>query len=265
MNLLDTNQNDQVQIDPAKDYLSELTGPGGKFDRTKYESEADMYKAIARGKAEADMYVDHLKARQDELRQDWSKMREEYNAGPKLKELIDRLAAKEQPQSNNEDTHVNDKPVSFDPTQIESLVEAKLSQAEQKRKEEANYRLVESKLKESFGDNYQQTLKQQVDQLGLDKDFINDLARKHPQVLFKTLGLDEQGKRESFQTPPQTSQRRDPFAPNSPKRTNAYYQKMRKEDPARYRDPKTQDQMFKDALALGDEFNDGDWNAYGHY
>jgi len=31
-----------------------------------------------------------------------------------------------------------------------------------------------------------------------------------------------------------------------------------------YRSPKIQDQMLKDAIALGDEFNDGDWNAYGH-
>lgn len=263
MNLLDdTNQTDQVQIDENKDYLAELTGPGGKFDRTKYQSDADMYKAIAKGKAHSDLYVDHLKARHDELRTDWSKMREEYNAGPKLKELIDQLAAKQ--HTNVEPPERNDDKPVFDPTQIESLVEAKLSQAEQKRKEEANYKMVESKLKESLGVNYQQVLKQQVDQLGLDKDFINDLARKHPQVLFKTLGLDQQAK-ENFQTPPQSSQRRDPFAPNTPKRTNAYYQKMRKEQPSLYRDPKIQDQMFKDALALGDEFNDGDWNAYGHY
>lgn len=263
MNLLDdTDHKDPVEIDPNKDYFAELTGPGGKFDRTKYESDSDMYKAIARGKVEADKYVDHLKARHDELRQDWSKLREEYNAGPKLKEYLDQLVAR-QSQNDHVTPLVEDvkQPV-FDPNEIEKILETKLSAREQLRKEEANYKLVESKLTEHYGSNYQSVLKQQVDQLGLDKDFVNELARKHPSVLFRTLGLD--GKKvDNFQVPPMSSQRIDPFAPTT-KRTNAYYQKLRKENPTAYRSPKIQDQMFKDAVALGDEFNDGDWNAYGH-
>ncbi len=264
MNLLDTNQNDPVQIDPQKDYLEELTRPGGKFDKTKYQSEADMYKAIARGKVEGDLYIDHMKARQDELRQDYTRMREEYNAGPKLQELIDRFASQQQ-HSNSENTLApNDvKPPVYDPKEIESLVEAKLSHVEQQRKEAANYKLVESKLTEQYGPNYQPVLKQQIDQLGLEPDFVNELARKHPSVLFKTLGLDGQKQTDSFQAPPQSSIRRDPFAPSTTKRTNAYYQEMRKKNPTLYRDPKTQDQMFKDALALGEAFQDGDWNQLG--
>jgi hypothetical protein len=39
---------------------------------------------------------------------------------------------------------------------------------------------------------------------------------------------------------------------------------MRQTDPVKYRDPKTQDQMFKDYIALGDEFEDGDFNKFGH-
>lgn len=263
MNLLDdTNHNDPIEIDPNKDYFAELTGPGGKFDRTKYESESDMYKAIARGKVEADKYVDHLKARHDELRQDWSKLREEYNAGPKLKEYLDQLVAQ---KSQNDHIHpVEDvkQPV-YDPNEIEKLLESKLTAREQARREEDNYKLVESKLTEHYGSNYQSVLKQQVDQLGLDKEFVNDLARKHPSVLFRTLGIEGQKSNDNFQAPPMSSQRRDPFAPTT-KRTNAYYQKLRKEQPAVYRTPKIQDQMFKDAIELGDAFNDGDWNAYGH-
>ena len=43
------------------------------------------------------------------------------------------------------------------------------------------------------------------------------------------------------------------------KRTWSYYEKIRKDDPARYRDPKTHSQMFQDAIALGDAFADGDF------
>lgn len=264
MNLLDDKKDDQVQIDPNIDALEELTKPGGKFDKTKYTSEVDMYKDIAKSKLMADQYIDHMKARQDELRQDYTSLREQYNAGPKLQELIDQYSATRQNNNQGNLPPADDvKPVSFDPKDIESLLEQKLTAREQLRKEEANFKLVESKLTEHFGNNYQGALKQQVDNLGLDKDFVNELARKHPQVLFRTLGLDAPKQDNSFQAPLQSTQRRDPFAPTA-KRTNAFYQKMRKDQPELYRSPKIQDQMFKDAVELGSAFEDGDWNSYGH-
>jgi hypothetical protein len=264
MNLLDDKQDDLPNLDPNLDPLEALTKPGAKFDKTKYESESDLYKAIAKSKLEADQYIDHMKARQDELRQDYLALREQVNAGPKLQELIDRYQSAA--QSNNQSNIPQDddvKPVSFDPAKIEELLEQKLSAREQLRLEEANYKMVESKLTEYYGSDYQRALKQQVDNLGLDKQFVNELARKHPQVLFRTLGLDAPKRDNDFQAPITSSQRQDPFAPKT-KRTNAYYQKLRKEQPDIYRSPKIQDQMYKDALELGDAFNDGDWNAYGH-
>lgn len=265
MNLLDdTNQNDQVQIDENKDYFAELTAPGAKFDLAKYDNDKlKAAAAIAKGKWHADATLEHRNKSYDELRQDWQKLREEYNAGPKLKEYLDQLVGqKQQNDHNTPDVDDVSKPV-YDPNEIEKLLDQKLTAREQQRKEEANFKLVESKLTEHYGSNYQSVLKQQVDQLGLDKDFVNDLARKHPAVLFRTLGLEGQKRDDSFQAPIPSSQRRDPFAATE-KRTNAYYQKLRKTDPVLYRSPKIQDQMLKDAIALGSDFEDGDWNAYGH-
>lgn len=262
MNLLDDKQDDQVQIDESKDYFAELTAPGAKFDLSKYEGDPmKAAAAIAKGKWHADATLEHRNKSYDELRTDWMKLREEYNAGPKLKEYLDQLVGQ---KTQNEPHHtpvVETPPV--ESIDIEKLLEQKLTAREQQRKEEANYKLVESKLTEHYGPQFASVLKQQVDQLGLDKDFVNDLARKHPAVLFRTLGIEGQKSNESFQSPPTSSQRRDPFA-STTKRTNAYYQKLRKEKPVEYRSPKIQDQMLKDAIALGDEFNDGDWNAYGH-
>lgn len=264
MDLLnDTNQNDQIQIDETKDYFKELTAPGAKFDISKYDNDPmKAAAAIAKGKWHADATLEHRNKSYDELRNDWMKLREEYNAGPKLKEYLDQLVNQKKQEDHIIPPVEDSKPV-YDPAEIEKLLEQKLSAREQQRKEEQNYRLVESKLTEHYGPNYQSVLKQQVDQLGLDKDFVNDLARKHPSVLFRTLGLEGQKREDSFSAPIPSSQRRDPFAATE-KRTNAWYQKLRKSDPVTYRSPKIQDQMLKDALALGDEFNDGDWNAYGH-
>ena len=55
MDLLNNNQEDQLSIDPAKDYLTEYTGPGGKFHK---EDPQESLKALARAKAESDAYIE---------------------------------------------------------------------------------------------------------------------------------------------------------------------------------------------------------------
>lgn len=249
-----------VDTDSAKDPLDILTGPGGKYDRSKYADEAEMYKAIARGKVEADGYIDHFKQRHDELRQDYENLRSQHNAGPKLQELLESFQNQNR-QNTDSNNHSDSGTPELDLTKIEELVASRLTAHEQKKLEDDNARKVELKLIEHFGPNYQSVLKSQVESMGLDKDFVNGLARKHPEVLYRTLGITGQRQTETFQTPPQSSQH---FAPNVPQRTWSYYQKMRTSDPAAYRSPKIQDQMFKDALALGDKFQDGDWGQLGH-
>lgn len=248
--------NNQTPPPSDKDPMEVLTGPGGKFDRSKYQSDEDMYKAIARGKVESDVLIEDFKRRQDELRTDYENVMQQNKAGQRMEEL---LAKFEQQQSSNTPSET-EPPKEFDLSKIEELVNSRLTQHEQAKLEDANARKVEAKLIEHFGSNYQAALKQQVDAMGLDKDFVNGLARKHPEVLFRTLGIGDR-KTESFQAPPQSSQS---FTPQTQERTWSYYQKIREKDPRAYHSPKIQDQMYKDALALGDRFQDGDWRSFGH-
>jgi len=256
MNILDnTNQPDPVQIDPNKNYLEELVGDGKKFKSPE---------ELARGKMEADMYIEHMKQRMDELRQDYTKLHSEYNAGPKLKETLDQYMQElKQTQGSQLPPAQGEQSVVLDENKVSELVKQHIQATKQLDAEESNARTVESKLQAAYGPNYKQIVKQQIDQLGLSVEFFNDLARKHPSVLYRTLGLEGQRQDGTFQAPPTSTQRGDPFA-GAPKRTNAYYQKMRQTDPVKYRDPKTQDQMYKDYIALGHEFEDGDWNRFGH-
>lgn len=251
MNLLDTtNQDDQIQIDQNKNYLDELVGEGKKFKTVE---------DLARGKAEADLYIEDFKRRQDELRQDYLRLKTEYDAGPSLKELIDQMKAAKESNSDNTQSANEDKSDTLDLTKVEEMIRNGIATTKQQEREENNYNTVQAKLIEVYGPNYAQTLKTQISQLGLTADFVNDLARKHPTVLFKTLGLDGQRQGETFQAPPQSTNRNDSFGSNAPKRTWTYYEKIRKTDSKRYFDPKTQDQMFKDAATLGESFNDGDF------
>src|SRR5678815_2601198 len=127
-NLLDqTNDNQPEQIDPNKDYLTELVGEGKKFKSPQ---------ELARGKYEADQYVRTLERQKDELRSDYLKLKDEQAARAKLEDLIDQWSNKQQSSSDN--TQANEqqttKPV-IDSKEIESLVSSKIQEHELTKKQ----------------------------------------------------------------------------------------------------------------------------------
>jgi len=245
---------DQPIVDPAKDYFAELVGENKKFKDER---------ALARGKYEADMFIEHKNREFDALREEYLRLREDYNSRAKLEELVDQLSKPRQ-QSDHDDTLTvsENKPV-FDPEQLGNIISSKVQEIEQGKKQEENFRLVQDKLRQRYGSNYDDVVKQQIEELGITRDRLNEMAKKEPKLLIRTLGLDRDIPQEQFQAPPRSQQRSDSFAPSLQKRTWAFYQKMKKEEPARYLDSKTQVQLMRDRAALGTEFEDGDWHAIG--
>ncbi len=256
MDLLQTPDDTPV-IDPNKDYLAELTGPGGKFDMTKYPSEKDAYKALARAKAEADFTIQMRNKAQDELRADYLALREQATTGPKLQEQIDRLIALQQ-QNSNSDTMQNnesqEKPV-LRPEEFNDLFSAKIQEYESTKKAQENFNRVQTKLKESFGENYANVLAQRVESMpGITSKEVNELATKSPEAFFRLMGLDQVQTDNQFQTPIRNNQRSDSFAPKSVVRNEEYYDNLRRTDKKTYYDPKTQVQMHTDAQQQGRKF-----------
>lgn len=249
-NLLNGEDN-LPEYDPTKNYLTELVGETKKFKTPE---------DLAKGKAESDSYIRILEKRLDDLRNDYLQSREENQSRTKLQELIDKLAVQQQNSSNEPVKVVEQKP-GIDLNEIDNLLDKKLLAREASRKEQDNLNAVEKKLKEQFGTNYQAVLKERVESLELTGEDITALAKKSPTAFFKTLGLDQQ-QQESFQAPPRSQQRSDTFSPTSnQKRTWSYYQKMRREQPREYLNPKTAVQMEKDYQALGKDFEDGDFKS----
>lgn len=225
-------------VDQNKNYLEELVGEGKKF-----KSPEDL----ARGKYEADEFIRMKNAEYDKLREDYLKLHEQFKAKASMEELVDRLS-NSHTQTRDNTTDADNKPA-YDPREVESLITSKYQEFETQKTAQQNFRLVQDKLQERFGDNYSSVVKQQMENLGLTREFVDELARKHPQVLLKTLGVYEQGNPDTFQSPARSSVRNDHFAPRTPKRDWAYYENMRKNNPALYTDPKTQLQMHEDAKA----------------
>lgn len=251
-NLLDQSNQD-VQFDENKNYFEELVGEGKKFKSPE---------ELAKAKQRSDLYIKDLERGRDELRNDYLKQRDELMTRASMQEYIDQMKALQSNQSVPPKIADEDKKQpSIDNNQIESLISTKIKEIEDRRKQDDNFNMVKSKLTEKFGANYASSLKHQMDSLGLNDNLVNTLAREHPQVLLRTLGVDQQQQEQDFMTPPRSSMRNDSFAPNTTKRTWSWYQQLKKDNPTKYWEPKTTVQMHKDYEALGQAFEDGDFHT----
>lgn len=241
---------EEITIDPNKNYLEELVGDGKKF-KTPVD--------LARGKYEADLYINTLTKRMDELRNDYVQLRQDYNTKAKLEEVLDQIKTQQSSSGEPLAKDVDIKP-ELKTEDITKMIASEIQRTRTQEQEEINFRSVQAKLKERFGNN-RDVLNQHLQELGLSEDFAKELARKHPNVFMRTLGLDQPAQQEDFLSPPRSSQRRDSFAPKVQKRTWSYYQELKKNNPDLYNSKDITVQMHKDYEELGRDFEDGDFNA----
>lgn len=238
---------DETIIDPNKDYLSELVGPG-----KKYASEKDLAKAYYH----ADATIGIQNKRIDQFRSDFERERAQNLAREQLEEVMDRYS-KAQLGEKPQEPEV--KTPTFDPAQIESLVSSKIAENDLKKTQDQNFNLVKNKLMEAHGANYREAITKQINDLGMTGDEIDTMARTRPQVLIKALGLDAPKNQSTFQSPIRSTAQL-PFAPTGTKeRTWTYYQELKSKDPKAYRSEKIQNQMTADYVRLGPAFEDGNY------
>lgn len=201
---------------------------------------------------EADLHIKTLEREKAEMYEMYKSQREELLAKAKFEEYIDQL--RNPPAAPVTPTPVNsEQPKPFDPTEIETLFDRKLSAHEAQKREQENFGKVQSKLRERFGDNYATALKDQQSNLGLSNEDVNSLAKKSPEAFFRMMGLTETVQN-NYQVPPRNNQRNDHFAPRVQKRDWNYYQDLKKTNPMMYLDPKISSQMERDAQELGAAF-----------
>jgi hypothetical protein len=242
-------------IDPEKKYLQDLVG-----DDKKFKSNEDL----ARGKHLSDSYISLLEKRLDASRQEYMDLNQQYNARAKIEELLDQMAVQ---RSSNDTPIVKDDKIQapqFDPKQLDVLISNKILENETTKRQQDNANFVRDKIIKEYGSDYQNIVNRQINELGLTREEFNSMARIQPKVLLRSLGLDEQIKQDPFRSPPQSQQRTTTTGPTVEKRTWAYYQDLKKKDPNLWQSKKIAVQMHNDAIALGEDFRDGDYYAYGH-
>lgn len=204
---------------------------------------------LLKAKVDADLFINTLTKRQDDLSRDYLELRKQADATASLQALVDKL--NEKATSNSATPNANEVKESHEPVDIDKRVKELIEETRRVERQTANANMVQNKLREYFGENNYQSVLQGT---GLSNKQINEIAADSPEAIFRLVGLDSK-KTEGFQTPPKSSQRNDSFSPKGQtKRDWNYYQELKKTNPKLYLDSKIAIQMHNDAIELGDAF-----------
>lgn len=252
-----SNIDNRPAIDPSKNYLEELVGDGKKFKSVE---------DLARGKAEADAFIQSLLREKQELREDLNKAKTVEDLLASLKGERDTTMTN---HSNNSPNHGNASSGaiggtgtdSLDLESIKQMVKQDLAKEQDAQRRRNNYENVVSTLTQAHGSQAGAYLANKAKELGVTTEYLRDLAEDKPQVLYSLLGSQQAAsapaRRDVF-TPP-ANQVNTPLGTSKPTgehKTLSYYQALKAKDIKTYNSPKTMVQMHKDALALGDRFFD---------
>lgn len=225
-----------------ENFREKLVGPGRKFSDDE---------SLARGKWESDNYIKTLEGQLDELRQDYLRLDHESKSRASIEELLNRRQepGRQEPPVRPEPPV----PKQPDPLELATLFDEMYDRKERAKRESDNIARTSEMLRERFGNDYQDKLQATITDMGLDTASVNALARRSPEAVQRLLGLEQ--RQEMFQSPPRPTSF-DTLKRGEPKRTAAYYEKMKRERPEEYRSPRTNVMMHKDAQELGESFFD---------
>ncbi len=212
---------------------------------------------ILEAKINSDLFIKTKNAQFDDLKKDYLELRERQQASADLKDLLDQMKKDRLNPDTSTHQETNNQTGSLKTEDIDTLVQQrvseKLTEHQKFLQQQDNFKIAQSKLKEAFGEDYSNAYKQRLDNLGISKEYADDLAKNHLSVFIKTFDL-EARQSPSSQALPRSQQRQTSFAPNTPKRDWNYYQELKKANPKIYLDPKIAIQMHNDALEQGDAF-----------
>lgn len=203
---------------------------------------------IAKGKYEADNYIQELKAKNEELAAQAEK-------AAKLEELIAKIEAKAteptsvtpQSEDSGADGSNTKTPVSED--ELQSLVEKALTKREAESTVKQNLDQVNSQLEQLYGTEAEATVQKKAQELGMSKQRLQEIAAESPTAFFNLMG----DKPKDFKPMTSGSVRTESVSMQTPsKRNNAYWQEMRKTNPREFN--RRIDEMVQDRVRLGEAF-----------
>jgi len=223
--------------------LEDLVGEG-----KKYATPAAVAKAVI----EKDNFIEQLKRETAALRDE---MAARTTSADRTQEILDQLET----LKRNEPVTRNEPNPAIERTEVKGLsledVEKVIQQREARQRAERNVNTVKQKLEEIYGDKYGTALKELGDKNGLSPADLDDLAARSPQLV---LNLVSQTKPTSIVTPPDSTVRpTDGFIPTADgHKPRSWWNDLKAKDKNQYLSKEMQMRQYKDAMALGEAFED---------
>ena len=222
-----TQTSDVPPASSTSPLVSELVGEG-----KKYKTVDDLASSVSHAQA-------HITRLEEEAKTLREAATEQLNAEKVLRELqqktADDQAAKEQPPQ-----------VDFDDQRVLDII----AQNDQTKLGNANIQAVDKLWKETYGDKAEEVLIAKSKELGFSLTKLKEVAQSSPRAFYNMVGLSgSNSNASSLQSSFNTSTM---SGSTSDTKNFAYYQKIRKTDPAEY--TRVNPQMMKDAAAQGANF-----------
>jgi hypothetical protein len=241
--LFEPEPNDQglfsdTDVDPDKDFASELVGDGKKYKDVN---------ALAKKAIHAD---NHIRTIEEEN----AKLRQELQTRLSVEEFYDRVKSRT-PSPSNPEPQQQDEPerTEFSIEQIDSLVGKRLQEHLTAEQQKSNLAAVQAEVERRLGPNYRKLMRDRAREVGEVEENLVNLAMNKPKLFLELMV-------------PNTTQTHIPGlprtqvdsgkrgAPHGVVRDSNYYANLRKSDPKRYESREVQIQMHNDALALREKF-----------
>ena len=241
-------------IDPEKDYTAELVGEGKKFNSVK---------DLARAKLESDLFIAQQQREAAELREELQRRKTVEEALATLQNTNNSSNSQESFNQPNGNSAADS--VALNEEQMKQLIrESVATTIETERTAtlaQRNVDLVKQTLESAWGKEFPLKLKQTAADMGVSEDFIMNMAKSQPKVLFKLVGVQEGTQRapeQSLFNPSGVGINTAALASNRrsipEQESYSYWQKVRKEDPSLYHSPKAAMARFEAAKKHGEAF-----------
>lgn len=222
---VDQTKKETPPVSNQDSIVNALVGDGKKFKTVE---------DLAKGKLEADNFIEEMKTEMAELRKDLS-------TSLRTAEAIEAIKKERDPS-------LRKAPDESEPVDMGKIVRDELTKAENEKIAIGNIREANDHLVTKLGgkDEAKKFLSEKSQELGIPVDWFMDMAAKSPKALYNTLGVDApapvapKGPMKSDVN----TLAKDLNSPRVKEGSKAYFDEIRKKDPGTYWTPRVQQQIM---------------------
>lgn len=231
-----------TQLNETQDWLEEVAKEKGEKFRDPQE--------VAKGYVHSQRHIAELTRQIEEMREDLSK--QDY-----IKEVLERLDAKQaQPTgrepapSNTSSTNDADHKSEVSVDDVKKLITETLTQQEAENTSRQNLEETDRLLTEAFGTDAKAKVTERAEALGMSPERMKELAAESPTAFMSLMG--EVPRKETNQMQKTQLNTAEGFGTTSNRKDWAYYQKLRKENSKLYYSPQIQNEMLSERERQGE-------------